>query len=435
MLIMRNYSILFYCFICINCGTTLLTRQDYQFTRTALEKKDTASALRLFPDGEQNGFITSMEKAYLNLIQGKPEIDQLIRYAEKIEKRVRYSASREIKTFFYVETPEGYYASEHEIIWLHMLLSWGYSLRGEFEKAYVEAKISSDLLSNNWSAEGRFDDPLLRIILGGIWTLCGHWEEAQVDFRVAHQLDPKLTWALRLSELPEAPKDFVLVLGGTGPEPEWNPELELNPLRGFRGLDFKSNSAKSRLTLKDANGKILEMQITPDSKNWYTRHEIRDNEIQDLIKDSIYGQAIAVTAVKEGGRSILGVTAGVVVATGGILLGGAIIYASVKYGSGNSVGDGVALGFVIMAAGISKGYSIAEESISESIRNTKIDLDKSNEYRFVRFLPEYAWVGYSQQNLKPPLKISNQDETLSEIPQLKNGTIVSIDYLPDSSKK
>ena len=133
------FLILIICFLFVNCGTTLLTRQDYRFTRTALEKKDFETAVKFFPAEEKNGFITSMEKAYLKLIQGKPEIDELIRYAEKIEKRVRFSASREIKTFFYVETPEGYYASEHEIIWLHMLLSWGYSLRGEYEKAYAPA--------------------------------------------------------------------------------------------------------------------------------------------------------------------------------------------------------------------------------------------------------------------------------------------------------
>ncbi len=427
---MRNIILIW--FLLINCGTTLLTKQDYRFTRTALEKKDFETAVKLFPAEEKNGFITSMEKAYLKLIQGKPEIDELIRYAEKIEKRVRFSASREIKTFFYVETPEGYYASEHEIIWLHMLLSWGYSLRGEYDKAYVEAKVSSDLLSNNWSAEGRFDDPLLRIILGGLWTLCGHWEEAQVDFRVAHQLDPKLTWALRLSELSEAPKDFVLVLGGTGPEPEWNPELELNPLRGFRSLDFKTNSAKSRLTVMDANGRIQEMQITPDSSNWYKRHLIRDNEIQDLIKDSIYGQTIALTAVKEGGRSVLGVTAGVLVGIGGTAIGAGLIYIDVK---GGGSGKLAAVGIAVMIAGIKKGYEIGEEAIDESIRNTKKSLDISNEYRFVRFLPEYAWVIYSLQKLKAPLKIVNQNKTLSEIPQTKNAVIVSIDYMPDTEKK
>ena len=51
-----------------------------------------------------------------------------------------------------------------------------------------------------------------------------------------------------------------------------------------------------------------------------------------------------------------------------------------------------------MGAGIAKGYSIAEDAISESILLQKKDLDKSNEYRFVRFLPDYAWIGYSQQN-------------------------------------
>ena len=97
-------------------------------------------AVKLLPNSEGTTFIRSMETTYLQLIQGKPEIDGLIKYANKIENRLRYSASREIKTFFYLETPEGYYASEHEIIWMHMLLSWGYSLREEYEKAYIEAK-------------------------------------------------------------------------------------------------------------------------------------------------------------------------------------------------------------------------------------------------------------------------------------------------------
>ncbi len=255
-----------------------------------------------------------------------------------------------------------------------------------------------------------------------------------MDFRVAHQLDSKLTWALRLSELSEAPKDFVMVLGGTGPEPEWNPEFELNPLRGFRGLDFKTISAKSRLTLKDANGRILEMQLTPDSSNWYKRHQIRDNEIQDLIKDSIYGQTIALTAVKEGGRSVLGVTAGVLVGVGGIAIGGGIIYLAGYSGSSN-IGEAVVLGVTIAAAGVVKGYEIAERSIDESIRNTKKNLDISNEYRFVRFLPEYAWVNYSNQKLKAPLTLVNPTGLVSEIPQTKNATIVSIDYLPDADKK
>ena len=48
-----------------------------------------------------------------------------------------------LKHFFYLETPEGYYASEHEVIWLHMLLSWGYSMQGKYDKAYVEAKKSA----------------------------------------------------------------------------------------------------------------------------------------------------------------------------------------------------------------------------------------------------------------------------------------------------
>lgn len=430
-----RYLILSFLFIFIlNCSTTLLQKEDYAFTRSALEEKDLPKAVQNFPSGEENSFITSMEKAYLNLIQGKPEIKELIQYAEKIEKRVRYSASREIKTFFYVETPEGYYASEHEIIWLHMLLSWGYSLKGEYEKAYVEAKVSSDLLSNAWSPEGRFDDPMLRIILASIWTLCGHWEEAQVDLRVAAQLDPNLRWAQNLADLPEAPKDFVLILGGTGPEPEWNPEIELNPLRGFRSLVFKTNSLKSNLTLQDANGRSLDMQRTPDSTNWYKRHITRDNEIQDLIKDSIYGQNIALTTVKEGTRSIAGITIGVTVGILGTAVGGGLVYLGAKVGS-DIGGALIVIGITLIFKSIQKGYEIGESAVNESIANAKKDLDISGKYRFVRFLPDYAWVTYNSQKLKTPIKILNQNQVVLEIKSTKNATIVSVDYIPDTLKK
>lgn len=413
------------------CSSGLLKREDYSSARNSLLNKDASGALESFPKGEQNSFIVSMEKAYLNLIQGKPDIDDLIKYSGKVDKRVRYSASRELKTFFYLETPEGYYASEHEIIWLHLLLSWGYSLRGDFEKGYVEARIASNLLSNNWSAEGRFDDPLLRIILASVWTMCGHWEEAQVDFRVAYRLDPSLKWAEKLADSSEPPKEFVLILGGTGPEPKWDPNASFNPIRGIRSLKFESQSVRSKLVLKDSSGKSIDLHLTPDSKKWYERHQIRDNEINDLIQDSKYGQLILATALKETGRSILGITAGVVVAVGGIGLGGGLAYLGVEGKSEELVAFGVA----VAVAGVVKGYEIAAESVSESIKQTEENLDISEEYRFVRFLPDYAWVGYSNSGLSKPVRIEKKGEAVLQLNEPVGTKIISIQYYPDIEGK
>ena len=140
--------------------TSLLTKQDYQKSQQHFVRGNADEALLEFPSrAEQGTFITTVEKSYLNLIQGKAQIKDLQRQADVLEKRVRYHVSREAKTFFYLQTPEDYYASEHEVIWLHLLLSWGYSLQGQYEQGCIEARQAGSLLSLPWSPSGHFDDP------------------------------------------------------------------------------------------------------------------------------------------------------------------------------------------------------------------------------------------------------------------------------------
>ena len=45
-----------------------------------------------------------------------------------------------------------------------MLLSWGYSLRNDFDSAAIEAKKAAVILEGK-SREGRFDDPMIRTLL------------------------------------------------------------------------------------------------------------------------------------------------------------------------------------------------------------------------------------------------------------------------------
>jgi hypothetical protein len=116
-----------------------------------------------------------------------PQIKELQKQALLLEDRVRYHVSREVRTFFYVQTPEDYYASEHEVIWLHFLLSWGYSLQGQYEDACVEAREAASLLSLPRSPTGRFDDAMMRLYLAGLWDMCGDWQDARVDLsRMVH---------------------------------------------------------------------------------------------------------------------------------------------------------------------------------------------------------------------------------------------------------
>ena len=236
--------------------SSLNTRDDYLPSRKSLEIPRAAAARHELPTKEAAGFISLMERTYLSLLDGNPDIDRLFRYSKKIDDQVQYKVSREAGSFFYVVTPEDYYASEHEIIWMHMLLSWGFSMRGSCDDARVEAKVAANLMSMTFSPKGRFDDPFMRVFLSSLWMMCGDWEEARVDLRKAADLDPKLSWARQLASLDEKPADFTLVLCGAGPEPVWNPEAQTNIIRGVRSIGFEMKGQKRAIAMR-ADGKSI----------------------------------------------------------------------------------------------------------------------------------------------------------------------------------
>jgi hypothetical protein len=413
--------------------TTLLTKSDYAASTTYLEQWDIEKSLKYFPKGEKNKLITEMEKAYLNLLSGKPEMDNLIIFAQKTDNQIRVKASRELKSFFYMETPEGYYASEHEIIWLHLLLSWGYSMRGDRDKAYVEAKICANLLSNEWSVEGRFDDPYIRVLLGAMWTMCGEWEEAQVDFRAAYKLDKSMQWANTLGEMKQAPDKLIIILGGTGPEPKWDPELKSNPVRGFRGIKFYPRGIKSTLVLKDKNNYNVNLYLTPDSSYWYKRHFIRDNEIQDLIQDTKYAEKVTGSTMKNTGLFAANVAGGLLIAAGGIALGGGVILLGLYLESGQLA----AIGLVPLIGGPVWGYNYISKSYNNRIEDFKQETDPSDNYRFVRFLPEYAWVGWAlKKNTEPFTAYKNGKAVMTSESFNISSSINSVilGYYPDTKE-
>lgn len=417
-------AVLCLCAVFPRCSSRLLTRSDYDEPTFHLENNRIDHALKSFPKGEDGAFITIMERTYLNLLRGNPDIDELANYSRRIDDQVRYRVSREIQNFFYVETPEGYYASEHEVIWMHLMLCWGNILRRDMDRAFVEAKIASNLLSLHWSDEGRFDDPLLRIILAGFWAMQGRWEEAQVDFRVAAMLDPSLRWCRDLARMDSPPADLVIILGGAGPRPEWEPRVRINPFRGFRGIRFAGRGIKSPLKLEDAAGTRIGMHLTPDSSTWYTRHFIRDNEIQDLIQDSRYGARMTMAVTKSTLGTATGIAVGAVIVAGSLGVGGAIVALGLYGGSGELAAGGIVVGISGSVYGVKTGKRIARNSIHSARR----DLDVSEAYRFVRFLPEYAWVGWSRRELKFPLKTSIKKHGITDFSK-EQGTLTKINIL------
>jgi hypothetical protein len=382
--------------------SSLNTKDDYALSRESLNIWNIREAVEKFPSKEGRSFITVMERTYLNLLMGNPEIEELLKYARRMDNQIRYRVSREVKSLFYYETPEGYYASEHEIIWMHLLLSWGFSMKGMKEEARTEAVICGNFLGREYSARGIFDDPLMRVMLAAMWTMCGEWEEAQVDFRAAWRMNSSLKWAHDLSEMKNQPAELVLILGGTGQEPVWAPNLEANPLRGIRDIKFVPQGLKSRLSLRDSRGAGMMFNMTPDSSYWYKRHFIRDNEIQDLIQDSHYAGRAGGAVVKSGAIMAGGIAAGVAIASGGIALGAGIMYVGLLAESGEVVG----FGCVPMIVGPMWGGRVINKAYDTSRSEFNQDMDVSRTYRFVRYLPEYAWVGWTGRRLVAPMTVS-----------------------------
>ena len=84
----------------------LNTKNDYMQTTINLGSEDIERAVDFLPEGEGKTFITIMEKTYLNLLAGKPEISELAKYSRLIDNQVRYKISRGLKSFFFIENRE-----------------------------------------------------------------------------------------------------------------------------------------------------------------------------------------------------------------------------------------------------------------------------------------------------------------------------------------
>ncbi len=412
----------------ISCST-LNTKNTYYFSSSSLAEGDIENAIKSLPKGEGNTFITIMERTYLNLLKGNPEIDLLADYAVNIDRQIRYKVSREVKSFFFVETPEGYYASEHEIIWMHFLLSWGYSIRRDFSKARVEVNKSAVLLSNKFTEEEKFDDAFMRVICGVLWSMCGEWDDARVDFRRAVILNPSMKWINELIKMDTPPKNITLILGGIGYLPYWNPKGD-GFIRGFRDVDFQAVGNRSKLTLSIPESVNLNLFMTPDSSGWYARHKTRNSEIADTIDDVKYAEKFGVSSAKMSSQILYGVTGGLLIFTLVGALGVGVIALGVYVQSLEVVG----LGAAAIGYGGYEGVSFTTRNYKDAAKSYKKDMNPSDKYRYVRFLPEYSWIGWSDKKIPAPLKV-NSGENSHSIPETtvisNNGLNVIIGYFPD----
>ncbi|TGN20192.1 hypothetical protein [Leptospira idonii] len=410
----------------------LLVRDDYHPSLSAWADGNAEETLKKFPSGENGSFITILEKSHISFLAGGSDFKDLEEQAEKSKERLRFSASRELKSFFYLETEEGYYASEAEIIYMHILLGLYYVRTGNYEKGKVQARYAGNLLSGEWSAEGQFDDPVLRVLLASLWTSLGHWEEARVDLKVAAHLSPKSKILRTFAQSSVPPKEFLVLLGGLGGEPYPSAKANINLIRGMRGLDFVFSGKKSETAWIESGNKPTEgpLYLESETHPWYDRHLTRDNAIHELIEDSKYFQRVTASALKEGAKGTAKITAAVTTGAVVIALGAGVAYLGAK---GNS-GDGVGLGVAIMFAGLKLGYDWSATAIQESSDNFSKDVDISREYRYVRFLPEYLWLGSSVSELSSPGFKTNGSSGIKTFGKPMGKNKVRFGFHPDSKR-
>ncbi|TGL58369.1 hypothetical protein [Leptospira sarikeiensis] len=418
--------LLFLLSLCISCSS-LLKREDYIPAKNEWTKADPKSALKEFPSGESGSFITVLEKATIGLFAGEKNISKLQDLAEENKSRLRFSASRELRSFFYMETPEGYYASEAEIIYLHILLGFYYAKKEQYEEALVEARYAANLLNGEWSAEGQFDDPTLRILLGVLWTACGEWQDAKIDFRAALRLSPKTGWLRQYAYSDQPPKEVLLVFGGAGPEPFMDPEANLNFVRGLRKLNFRFRGNRSELSWSDLDGNQDKLLLGPSTPNWYQRHLDRDNSMHEIIDDSKYFQLVTFSTAKQASILTAKITGSILVGTLIVGVGGGIAYLGAQANSGEAVGFGA----LIAISGVQLAAKMIDDAVATSREEFSKDLDVSSDYRFVRFLPEYVWLSFSKKSLRfPKIQDKKRQKDISVLTSF--GKIpVTIGFYPD----
>jgi hypothetical protein len=112
------------------------------------------------------------------------------------------------------------------------------------------------------------------------------------------------------------------------------------------------------------------------------------------------------------------------VGTIGTALGAAVIY----YGQS---ADAVNVGLLIAAASIEEGIKISRQGYQQSTSRLKQELDPAPRYRFVRYLPEYLWMGWSEQDVAYPVELRTPSaKIMISGPNIINRAAVSIAYMP-----
>ncbi|PJZ71445.1 hypothetical protein CH373_02810 [Leptospira perolatii] len=410
----------------LSCGE-LLIREDYHSSQLKWREPNPKAALAEFPSGERGSFITTLEKSTLRFFSGDMDFSDLKRQAERSKTKLRFTSNRDSKSFFYMESPEGYYASEAEIIYMHILLGLFYAKSSDLNSAKIEATYAGNLLNSEPNAEGQFDDATLRILLATLLTTCGNWNEAKAEFKAALKLSQKSSWLKQLSGSTNPPAELLVLFGGPGPEPYSSTGMNPNLITGLKNLSFEFFGKRTDLNWQDSTGRKGQLFLGPSTADWYQRRLIRDNAIQETLKDSRYFHKFLSSAKKE--ETIAGLKTASAIAIGSMIsaLGAGIAYISAN----TSNGKGILVGVVMIAYGIMFAVEGNEQGEAQAKKQSLNEIDISNNFRFARFLPEYLWVGDSQIFLEAPVAAVKKENLLVRFNPSFGKIPVRIGYFPD----
>jgi hypothetical protein len=112
------------------------------------------------------------------------------------------------------------------------------------------------------------------------------------------------------------------------------------------------------------------------------------------------------------------------------VLGAAVLYLGAKSNSDSLMGFGIG----IIGASIKRGWEISKQGYEESTSEFSQKLDPSERYRFVRYLPEYLWMGWSDKAVTYPVALRTRysQAVITHPGVIKGPTSVSIGFLPDA---
>ncbi|MES2802231.1 MAG: hypothetical protein V4654_07045 [Bdellovibrionota bacterium] len=373
---------LFACLFLASCANkTLIRDSEYQPVYSTLQKNYPDEALLVFPRKEENGFITTFEKAWIKFWSGEKfsatDVKKVQVLSDQIEQRKFVSISYEASVFLVGESEDGYIPSEHEIISLHLFLAMLYLDQNAIDPAHVELKRAVEYLANNpQGKETTFDDAAIRIWLASLWEAIGDRNASNVDLRKAMELsgNKSIEQLIQLNK-----RKINLHMSGLGPRINWSNSGQ----RFF--FEYKLNAEAS-----------AENNFIFSTRKWYDWHQSRNTKIRDRLLSSHYmanslGHKTSRVSQKTAGLAFAGV---MYTAAAAVFVGG--LYLAAQYGGVDPES------IVYLAAGIAGWIVTKAEDLRLGV-DKKIEESKVNEaenlkvYRMIRFLP--SQIQYIDENL------------------------------------